>query len=112
MKGIFAGIVGSFTALCCAGFPLFLAFLTGIGLGFLINDLVLFPILFVAIGFMLYSLHYHKKKHLSSAPLYVGILAAILVLIGIFLGSIIWIGIVGLFVATLWDYSLVRRRKK
>lgn len=102
-----AGIAG----LCCAGFPLLLAGITGIGLGFIINDLILFPILFIALGFMFHSLYYNKKKHLSTIPIYIGILSTLLLLIGIFVTPIIWIGIIGLFIASIWDYKLIKNCK-
>lgn len=110
-KGIFGGIGGSFTALCCAGFPIALAFLTGIGLGFVINDFILFPILFISLGFMFYALHYNRKKHLSQLPIYVGIVSTIIVFAGIFIPFIIWLGVIGLFVATIWDFVLLRKCK-
>jgi len=110
-KSIFGGIAGIFTGLCCAGFPLVLAFLTGIGLGFLINDFILFPLLAISLGFMIYAIYYNKQKHLSVHPLYVAIISSLVLIAGIFLGSIIWIGIVGLFIATIWDYSLIKKNK-
>lgn len=106
---IWGSIVGAFTAFCCAGFPLALAFLTGIGLGFLINDFILFPILFISLGFMFYSLNYNKRKHLSRIPLYIAIISAIMILIGIYVRPVIWIGVIGLFVATIWDFIIIKK---
>lgn len=111
VKSILGGIGGVFTGLCCAGFPIVLAFLSGIGLGFLINDFILFPILFIALGFMFYAMHYNKKHHLSMNPIYLAILSTAILIIGIFLGNIIWLGIIGLIISTIWDYSLIRRCK-
>ena len=88
-----------------------MAFLSGIGLGFLINDFILLPILFIALGFMFYSLHINKKKHLNTKPIIIGILSTIVLGIGIFLSQIIWFGVIGLFIATIWDYFLLRRKK-
>ena len=109
--GIWASFAGSFTALCCAGSPIALAFLTGAGLGFLINDFILFPLLFLSLGFMYYSLQFNKKKHLSTKPLYVGLLSAITILIGIFFRPLIWLGIIGLLFTTIWDFALIRKCK-
>lgn len=111
IKGIIGGFGGAFAGLCCAGIPIVLAFLTGIGLGFLINDFILFPILFVALGFMFYSMYYNKKQHLSLYPIYLAILSTILIGIGIFKGTIIWLGVIGLLISTIWDYTLVRKCK-
>ena len=110
--GLWGSITGTFLALCCAGSPLVLAFLSGIGLGFLINDFILFPLLFFSLGFMFYALHYNKKKHLSVYPFYIAIASAILVLAGIFYRPVIWIGIAGLFVSTIWDFKIMRKCKK
>jgi len=111
-NSFFGSAAGSFAGLCCAGFPLVLAELTGIGLGFLINDLILFPILFVSLGLMFYSLHYNKKKHLSTTPIYVAILSTIFLSVGIFITPIIWLGIIGLFTASIWDYKLIKNCKE
>ena len=60
--GLWSSISASFLGLCCAGSPIVLAFLAGIGLGFLINDFILYPLLFISLGFMYVSLRYNKKK--------------------------------------------------
>lgn len=112
MKGIFGSFGGAFAGLCCAGTPLILAFLTGIGLGFLINDFILFPLLFIFLGFMFYSLYVNKKKHKNTIPIIIGIISTIILSIGIFYTLIIWFGVVGLFIATIWDYFLIRKSKK
>ena len=111
MKGIFGSFGGSFAALCCAGSPVALAFLTGAGFGFLINDFILFPLLFISLWFMHSALKYNKKKHLSKKPIYLATISTIIVLAGIFYRPLIWVGILGLFVATIWDYTLVRKCK-
>jgi len=103
---------GSVVGLCCAGSPLLLAFLGGIGLGFVINDFILFPLFFLSIGFMFYALHWNKKMHVSKNPLYLAIVSTILILVGIFVKPIIWIGIAGLVGASLWDKILVKKCKK
>jgi len=106
------GIGGIFAGLCCAGLPLFLAFLTGIGLGFVISDFILFPIFFISLAFMFRALIYNKRKHLSLSPIIISIFGAVLILIGIFVSSILlWIGVTGLFISTIWDYNLVRKCK-
>ena len=108
-NSIWSSFVGSFSALCCAGTPLLLAFLSGIGLGFLINDFILFPLLFISLGFMFYSLNKNKKKHLNMKPIYIFIASAVAILTGIFVKQLIWLGIIGLFVSSIWDYVLMRQ---
>ena len=42
------GVLGSvFTALCCLGLPALLTILSAVGLGFLINDAILLPLLVI-----------------------------------------------------------------
>ena len=77
---LWSTFTGAFAALCCAGSPIALAFLTGAGFGFLINDFILFPLLFISLGFMYYSLRFNKKKHLSPMPLYVAIASTLIIL--------------------------------
>jgi len=112
VNSIFGGIAGIFTGLCCAGIPLALAFLSGIGLGFLINDFILFPLLFIGLGFMFYAMYYNKKHHLNRNPIYLAIVSTLVLIAGIFLGNLIWIGVIGLIISTIWDYSLIRRCKR
>jgi mercuric ion transport protein len=46
-----AGAAGSiFAALCCAGVPAVVGALTAGGLGFLVNDLILLPLLALSVG--------------------------------------------------------------
>jgi len=108
---IWASFGGAFTGLCCAGSPIVLAFLTGAGLGFIINDFILFPLLFISLWFMYKSLRYNKKNHLSPNPLYVGIISVFILFIGILFRPIIWLGVFGLFIATIWDFILLRKNK-
>lgn len=110
-NSVWTSFTSSFAALCCAGTPVLLAFLTGAGLGFLINDFILFPLLFISLGFMFYSITCNKKQHLSTKPLYVSIVGTTTILVGIFVKPIIWLGIICLFVATIWDFLLVIKCK-
>lgn len=58
------GVGGSaFAALCCLGFPALLALLSAIGLGFLIHDVVLIPLLAVFLLMTLVGLYYGMKSH-------------------------------------------------
>ena len=117
VHGVWSTILGGFTALCFVNFPMALAFLTGIGLGFLINDLILFPIFFFSLGVMVYSLNYNRKNHLSFTPIFVAIISALIILTGVFFETIVAVvalGVAGLFIATIWDFILIinMRRKE
>lgn len=52
------GVGGSlFAALCCLGFPALLAILSAVGLGFLVNDAVLIPLLVLFLLVTLWGLY-------------------------------------------------------
>jgi len=106
---MWSGFVGAFVGLCCAGIPLALAALSGIGLGFLINDFILLPLLFISLGLMFYSLNINRKKYLDSRPLYLAVFSSLVILVGIFLKPLIWFGVVGLLSAGIWDYMLIKK---
>jgi hypothetical protein len=64
------GVFGSvFAALCCLGFPALLSILSAIGLGFLINDAVLLPLLIV---FLLVT-HFRTLSRRGSSRLVAGV---------------------------------------
>ena len=107
--GILAGIGASFAALCCAGIPVALAVLSGIGLGFVINDLILFPMLFLSLGFSFHFMNINRKNYKNSNPFYIAIASAVLILVGIFFRPFIWIGIAGFLGSTAWDFGLIRK---
>lgn len=105
---------GSFlTLLCCLGFGPLLAILSAIGLGFLINDLVLLPILLVflatgAVGLRLSS----RKSHGRRMPFYLHVGSAAVVIVFTFVvyfQPAIWLGVVGIFSASILDLRLRRK---
>ena len=97
------GVLGSIlAALCCIGTPALLAFLSAIGLGFLIHDVVLLPLL---AGFLIltgYGLAVSKKRHGRKEPLIVfGVSAAVIVTAMWFSTVGVIIGMVGLSLSTI-----------
>jgi len=97
------GVVGSiFAALCCIGTPALLAFLSAIGLGFLINDLVLLPLLAVFLILTGYGLIVSRKRHGRKEPLIVfGVSAAVIVITMWFSTVGVIIGMIGLSLSTI-----------
>lgn len=58
----FVGTGGAvFVGLCCLGTPALLAFLTAAGLGFLINDFILIPLLILFLALAVYGFSASKK---------------------------------------------------
>lgn len=56
------------TAACCLGLPIVLSALSIIGLGFLINDIILAPLFVALISFNLWMLYGSLKKNEECAP--------------------------------------------
>ncbi len=82
------GVAGSiFAALCCLGFPALLAILSAVGLGFIVNDAVLIPLLVAFLVVTLWGLYLGKGHHGSWTPFFVGLAASILTAISIWFGS-------------------------
>src|SRR5713101_1271736 len=80
------GVVGSaFAALCCLGFPALLSILSAIGLGFLINDAVLLPLLAIFLLVTLVGLALGMREHHRASALILGIISAIGVFVFIFI---------------------------
>jgi mercuric ion transport protein len=58
------GIVGSFiAAACCLGLPAVLSIVTAIGLGFLIKDAILLPLLIVFLALTLFGMYLGYRIH-------------------------------------------------
>ena len=105
------GMPGSiFAALCCIGTPALLAFLVSIGLGFLINDLILLPLLFFFLFLTGYGLAASKKRHGSKEPLMLFGTSAALIVITVWFSAIgVIISLVGLVGSTVMNIVYRRR---
>ena len=71
------GVGGSlFAALCCLGFPALLSLLSAIGLGFLINDAILLPLLGVFLIITIAGLEIGRRRHRRPGAIFFGIVSA------------------------------------
>ncbi|MGI8423927.1 MAG: MerC domain-containing protein [Chloroflexota bacterium] len=98
------GVGGSlFAALCCLGFPALLAILSAVGLGFLVNDAVLIPLLVLFLLVTMWGLYLGKRHHGSWMPLFIGMAGAALSFASIWFGNglLAGVGIAGLIAASL-----------
>jgi mercuric ion transport protein len=110
------GVGGSvFAALCCLGFPALVPILSAIGLGFLIRDAVLIPLLVVFLVLTLVGLFLGMRHHHQLWASALGAVSAILLLgsvavrpSGLFAG----IGIAGLIAASLLNVWLRSRQMR
>lgn len=105
------GAFGSiFAALCCIGTPALLAFLSAIGLGFLINDAILLPLLAAFLILTGYGLAVSRKRHGRKEPLIVfGISAAVIVITMWFSTIGVIAGLIGLIASTVMNIVYQRR---
>lgn len=107
------GVAGSFiTAACCLGLPAVLSILAAIGLGFIVNDAVLLPLLIIFLAVTLVGLWFGYRVHHRTWPLLLAGISAALVYVFIFVRTVpavAYLGIAGLIVASL--LNVVQRRK-
>ncbi len=101
-----------FTALCCIGIPGLLAFLSAIGVGFLINDAILLPLLILFLAVSMTGLYYSFKVHKNRWALILGGISSIFIIFfiyGWFLKPMVYLGLAGLVGTSVWNVLLKRR---
>ncbi len=104
MAGPGGSLAGTFAALCCAGAPGALGLLSAVGAGFLINDLILLPLLAAALGVAIWALIQGARRKGDRRPLWLGIAAAVGMAAGIFAGPwLIWPAAALLVGASVWN---------
>lgn len=107
------GFTGSlFSLLCCLGFGPLIAFLSAIGAGFLINDAILAPLLivFLVLGGVGLGLTYRRHRRIGPLAIHLSSGVAVIVFtFMLFLPPLVWLSIVGLLTASLWDFILAKR---
>lgn len=111
------GIGGSiFAALCCLGFPAVLSIVSSIGLGFVINDAILIPVLLVFLAVALLGLYLGMRAHHEPWALALGALSAGavgLVFLGIVPNLVLaYVGMAGLVVASVLNIWLRARQRR
>ncbi len=107
------GVGGSiFAALCCLGFPALLSLLSAIGLGFLINDAILLPLLAVFLLLTIAGLAMGMRYHHKPWAFVLGILSTVTLALFIFPlynRVLAGVGIVGLLASGILNVILHRR---
>ncbi|MFQ5526927.1 MAG: MerC family mercury resistance protein [Thermoanaerobaculia bacterium] len=104
------GPLGSiFAALCCLGVTPVLGALSAIGLGFLIHDAILIPLLGLFLAATIWGIQRDRRRHRSAGPVTLALLAAGLTLAGLWVSpAMVAAGLVALVSSSLWNLSLVR----
>jgi len=96
-------------ALCCLGAAPILAALTAVGLGFLIHDLILVPLLVLFLGATLWALRRDRPRHGQAGPFVVGAAGALATVGGLWVsGVIVGLGLALLTGGSIWNWALVR----
>ena len=108
------GIGGSvFAALCCLGFPALISVLSAIGLGFIVRDAVLLPLLLVFLAVTLSGLYLGTRQHHKPWALILGGLGAVVTFVSIAIapsGVSAGFGIAGLVAASFLNIWLRSRQ--
>ena len=100
------------SALCCIGFPVLIGIFVSLGLGFLINDFILLPILGIALIYLGYSSYGFGKSNNKIFVFYLTILSRLLIVIGVFFGKwIAFAGIAGIIFTSLYPLIYIAKRK-
>ena len=110
------GIVGAtVTALCCLGVPVVLSVVAALGLGFLVNDAILAPLLLVSIGVVAWGLAAGWRRHGNPSPLILAIVAGLLLFASALLirsTSLAYISIAALTAASVLNAYLTRSAER
>jgi len=98
-----------FAALCCLGVAPALAALSAVGLGFLISDAILVPLLALFLAATIWGVHRDRTRHGNSGPVRLSVLAAGLSLAGLWISPlVVAAGLAALVASSLWNFRLVR----
>jgi len=107
------GLAGSFiAAACCLGLPAILSIIAAIGLGFIVNDAVLLPLLIIFLAVTLVGLWFGYRVHRRLMPLTLAGISAALVYLFIFVRTVpavAYLGIAGLIAASV--VNVIQRRR-
>ena len=109
-SSVFGSLGATVAALCCAGVPAVLGALSAAGLGFLVNDLILFPLLALFLALGLWGLWDGVRRHGLRAVLVLGGVGALLMVAGILLQPlIVYAGAAAMIAASVWNVVVLRQ---
>jgi len=104
------GAVGSVIAtLCCLGFAPLVALLSAIGVGFLVNDAVLLPLLVVFLVIGGIGLWSAARRHGKFQAVWLHGLSAITLVLSAFVvyqRLIVWLSLAGVIGASIWSFVI------
>ncbi|AGG90847.1 MULTISPECIES: MerC domain-containing protein [Rhodanobacter] len=101
-----------FAAACCLGLPLLLSALSAAGLGFLIHDAILIPLLAAFVALNLWLLWRATGRHARRQPFVLGVFGGVLAVVGLFIHPLAaTLGLLMLVTASFWDFANGRRAR-
>jgi mercuric ion transport protein len=105
-----AGLVGAAGALlCCAGVAPVLGVVTALGLGWLLHDAILVPLLVLGLGVTGWGLWQGRRCHGRRGPLVMGLTAGLVTAGGVFAWvPLAFAGFLGVLAAGIWNLAAVR----
>lgn len=108
------GITGSLiAALCCLGVPAVISVASALGLGFLINDATLVPLLSIFLAVLLSGLWLGLRHHRNPLPLIIGLASAGVTVVFLFIRfsrPLAYVGITGLVVSSILNIVIRQRQ--
>ncbi len=108
------GVTGSLiAALCCLGVPAVIAVASALGLGFLINDATLLPLLILFLLVLLWGLWLGLRHHRNPLVLVVGLASCVVTVFFLFVRfsrPLAYLGIAGLVVSSVLNIHLRQRQ--
>lgn len=107
-SSVFGSLGATFAAPCCAGVPAVLGALSAAGLGFVVNDAILLPLVVLALEVALWGLWRGSARHGSRAVLVLGGVGAMLLVVGIILYPLVYAGVAAMLGAAVWNTAALR----
>lgn len=108
------GPVGAaIAAACCVGFVPVLTALTAVGLGFLLHDAILIPLLVGFLALTLWQLVRDRRRHGRSEPLVAAAVGSVLTVVGVWVSTLlVGLSLAAVFAAALWNLWLIRQLRR
>jgi mercuric ion transport protein len=113
-----AGALGAvFAALCCMGASVIVGVLAAVGLSWLRQDAILWPLMFASLAVAFWGLRADRKKHGLAGPLVLAIAGGVSLVAGVVFvhgfpaRELIYGGSVALLLATAWNIVLRSRAR-
>jgi len=104
------GVVGSIIAtLCCLGFAPLVALLSAIGVGFLVNDAVLLPLLVVFLVLGGIGLWNAARAHGRFQAVWLHSISALVLVLSAFViyqRLLVWLSLAGIIGASVWSFAI------